>query len=60
MGQMKMKRKLISDVNPGDTIMVEYRLILVRKIIWLTHSQNVIVNGDVLFDKYDSVDVVVK
>ncbi len=50
--------KLIADVKPGDVLILKggYRM-LVRRIEWMTHSKNVLVNGGVIFDKYDRVEV---
>ncbi len=50
--------KLIADVHTGDVLIMKDRSrILVRRIEWLTYSPVVTVNGEILFDKNDWVEV---
>lgn len=52
---MKMKRKLIADVHPGDNIVMEGEKIFVRKVEWATYSPVVIINDEILLNKEDWV-----
>jgi preprotein translocase subunit YajC len=51
-------KKLLADLAPGDVIILNGgHKILVRKIEWMTHSETVLVNGEIIFNKQDRVEV---
>ena len=51
-------QKLIADIHPGDTLIMEDgSRILVKRIEWLTYSEVVTVNSEILFNKFDWVEV---
>lgn len=51
-------RKLIADVHPGDTLMMpDGYHVLVERIEWLSYSPVVTINSEILFDKFDWVEV---
>lgn len=58
-----MMRKLIADVKPGDVIRLEVapwsnsEEVLVRTIVWLTHSETMVINGELLYLKDSWVEV---
>lgn len=55
-------KKLIADVHPGDTIVLNDEVygpsyVLVRKIEWISYAPLVTINGEILFAKDDWVEV---
>lgn len=51
-------KKLIADVNPGDTLVIpDGSHVLVERIEWLSYSRIVTINSKIRFDKFDWVEV---